>query len=249
MQLTKRATLSVALAFGLAANPAAYATETVYNVSQSYNQVVYNNSHPTWDTLFTGSFTFDSAAKTVSNLTGSLSQAMDGNTTWVPLTYQLSSIYDANLGGLLVSVFHQNTTNTFAGYNLPAANGMLVGGTFVAEPGWKTGGNITYGNQNAYATIFVNTTDPLAALTADQTAKLAYADCTSAGLMPRNGSGTICMTGWVDKTKANLAGGTMQGTYPITQSITAAVPEPETYAMFLAGIGMLGAIARRRKAG
>jgi hypothetical protein len=29
--------------------------------------------------------------------------------------------------------------------------------------------------------------------------------------------------------------------------ITAAVPEPETYAMFLAGIGLMGAIARRKK--
>ena len=31
-------------------------------------------------------------------------------------------------------------------------------------------------------------------------------------------------------------------------SVTAAVPEPETYAMLLAGLGLVGAIARRRKA-
>jgi len=31
-------------------------------------------------------------------------------------------------------------------------------------------------------------------------------------------------------------------------SITAAVPEPETYAMLLAGLGLIGAAARRRKA-
>ena len=30
--------------------------------------------------------------------------------------------------------------------------------------------------------------------------------------------------------------------------ITAAVPEPETYAMMLAGLGLLGVAARRRKA-
>jgi hypothetical protein len=32
-----------------------------------------------------------------------------------------------------------------------------------------------------------------------------------------------------------------------TEGITAAVPEPETYAMFLAGLGLIGGIARRRK--
>jgi len=30
-------------------------------------------------------------------------------------------------------------------------------------------------------------------------------------------------------------------------SITTAVPEPETYAMLLAGLGMIGAVVRRRK--
>jgi len=29
--------------------------------------------------------------------------------------------------------------------------------------------------------------------------------------------------------------------------ITAAVPEPETYAMLLAGLGLIGTIARRRR--
>jgi hypothetical protein len=39
------------------------------------------------------------------------------------------------------------------------------------------------------------------------------------------------------------------GTYSLTLSIdqTAPVPEPETYAMMLAGLGLLGFVARRRK--
>ncbi|MDD5481180.1 FxDxF family PEP-CTERM protein, partial [Rhodoferax sp.] len=33
----------------------------------------------------------------------------------------------------------------------------------------------------------------------------------------------------------------------LSSMTVAAVPEPETYAMLLAGLGMLGAVARRRK--
>ncbi|MDR1423835.1 MAG: FxDxF family PEP-CTERM protein [Azoarcus sp.] len=41
-----------------------------------------------------------------------------------------------------------------------------------------------------------------------------------------------------------------QGSYSIsiTSSPTLAVPEPETYAMLLAGLGIVGAVARRRRA-
>ena len=213
----------------LAGSAGAQAATTTYNVTQTYNQVVYDSNHPTWDTVFTGSFVFDSATQTVSNLTGSLSQAMSGNTTFRELTHQLSSVYDANLGGLLVSTFYQNSTDVFLG------------------GGFTTGGMKEFGNQNAYVTVFVNLANPTASLTAGQIDKLAYGDCTDGGLMGRSNPKT-CMTGWVNHAKANLAGGTMQGTYPITQTITAAVPEPETYAMFLAGLGLMAGIARRRAA-
>jgi hypothetical protein len=209
----------------LASVQLAEAHETTYNVTETFNQVVYNSSHPTWDTIFTGSFTFDHDTLTVSNLIGSLTQAMSGNTTFRPLNYQLSSVYDSVLGGLLVTSFYQNSTDVFQG------------------GGFATGGKYTYGNQNAYATIFVNTSDPSAALTQAQIGKLAYADCTSGGLMGTMG---VCMTGWVKDTNGIPgAGGTMQGTYPITQTISA-VPEPKTYALLLAGMGLIGAITRRR---
>jgi hypothetical protein len=43
---------------------------------------------------------------------------------------------------------------------------------------------------------------------------------------------------------------TFDGTITVAanKSITPPVPEPETYAMLLAGLGLMGAIARRRKA-
>ena len=47
-----------ALAAGLCAPIAAHAHTSTYQVSLSFNQVVYEASHPDWDTLFTGTFSF-----------------------------------------------------------------------------------------------------------------------------------------------------------------------------------------------
>jgi hypothetical protein len=146
------------------------------------------------------------------------------------LNYQLSSLYDATLGGLLVSAFYQNSTDVFMG------------------GGFATGGTTTFGNQNAYVTIFVNTVDPTAPLTEAQIAKLAYGDCTDGSLMGMGMSKTTCMTGWKGDPSIDISGGTMQGTWPITQTI-AAVPEADTWAMLLAGLGLVGFAARRRTLG
>lgn len=59
----------------IAGMPAAHAATTTYNVAERFNQVVYAST-PDRDTYFTGSFDFDSATQTVSNLQGLLSQAM-----------------------------------------------------------------------------------------------------------------------------------------------------------------------------
>jgi hypothetical protein len=216
----------------------AQAAVTTYNVTETFNQVVYNATNPDWDTIFKGTFTFDSATKTVSNLTGSLSAAMTGNTVWASLNYQLSTVADGT-DGLIVTVFKENTTNTFTG-------GVYGSGGF--GPNGKMGPVLTYGNFNAFASIYVPLADPTAALTQAQTDKLAYGDCTAAGLMGKTDP-KKCMAGWVAYTNGVPGpGGTMQGTYPNIQTITAAVPEPETYAMMLAGLGMMGFVARRRKA-
>lgn len=222
---------SLLLAAALAAGtPVAQAGTTSYNVSLAFNQVVYDLSNPDWDTFFTGSFDFDPDTLTVSNLKGTLSEAMTGNTQHVALDYQLAAQSDG-MGGLLVSVFAQNTTDVFAG------------------GGYVTGGKNTFGNFNAYVTIDVPLADPTASLSSAQVALLAYADCAAGGLMPMMlppEQRTVCMTGYVG-TEADLSGGTMQGTYPVSQSITAAVPEPEAYALFLAGLGLIAGVARRRK--
>lgn len=211
----------------LAASQASTAAITTYSVTGTFNQVVYDGANPAWDTIFTGTFDFDSDTMTVSDLQGTLTQAMTGNTSSRMLTHQLSSVYDAGLGGLLVSTFHQDSTDVF------------VGG------GFATGGTREFGNENAYVTIFVNTTDPTAALDDAQIARLAYADCTPGSLMGST-SPKMCMTGWARDTNGVLgAGGTMQGTWPITQTIVA-VPEPGMLGMTLAGLGLIAGIAIRR---
>ena len=165
------------------------------------------------NSIFIGGFTFDSTTGTVANLHGILSESMSGdklaypndNMTWLSLNNQLSSVYDATLGGLLVTTFLLPTTNTF--WTGTGGNGWDPGtgdGIYSSFPGANPG--------NAYARIFVSSADPTAPLTQGQTDKLAYADCTPGGMM-----GATCMTG------TTVAGygviGTMSG-YPISQTIT-----------------------------
>lgn len=146
------------------------------------------------DSGFTGSYTFDAAAGVVSNLRGVLLDGMNANT--VALTYQLSA-QSATLGGVsgqLVATFALSNTDTF------------IGG------GWAPGGIKTFGNYNAYALIFVPASDPTRVLTVDQINWLAYADCTTEGLMGNN-----CMTGTTVEAYGRT--GTM-GAYPMSQVTT-----------------------------
>ena len=162
------------------------------------------------DTIFTGSFTFDSTSKSVSNLTGSLTESMTkvngvygGPMTTVALANQLSSVPTVLDGasGLLVTTFALTTTDTFTG------GGFAPGGT--EYYGLLEG---TPNNHNAYAMIFVNTTDPTAVPTQAQIDKLAYADCTAGGMMMSS-----CMTG--TSVSGYGATGTMGG-YPLSLVIT-----------------------------
>jgi ABC-type Fe3+-hydroxamate transport system substrate-binding protein len=170
------------------------------------------------NSIFIGSFTFNSTTGTVLNLHGILSESMTGGAiaypndtmTWLTLNNQLSSapVTLGGANGLLVTTFMLNSTNTLS-------NNPAFGGTNGWSPG--TGSGLYYGFPganpgNAYAMIFVNTTNPTSALTQAQIDKLAYADCSSGGMM-----GSTCMTG------TTVAGygtaGSMSG-YPISQTIS-----------------------------
>ncbi len=227
----KKLVLACAALAAIAGASTAHATVTTYNVVETF----YEPETQPNNSIFTGSFSFDSVSKTVSNLQGFLTQSMTGGMggmTQVALNYQLSSVYDAALGGLLVTTFHNNSTNTFT--QMFGGDGWAPGSGFAIYSGFPG-----INQNNAYSRIFVNTNNPTAALTQAQIDKLAYADCTPGGMMM-----TTCMTG------TSVAGygvvGSMSG-YPVSQTITAAVPEPETYAMLLLGLGLIGGVARRQR--
>ncbi len=222
-------------------------------VQEAQAHVATYNVTTTWfepdtqprDSIFIGSFNYDEHTKTITSLIGKLSESMTGdqiaypndNMTWLNLNYQLASWYDSALGGSFAAVFKNPTTATFLGGGWTPEDGVASGGVYAGFP--KKGSN----PGNAYALIFVPD-DPLTALTQSQINKLAYADCAPGGMM-----GAVCMTGTSEAGYGAV--GTMSG-YPVSQVITlasvVAVPEADTYAMLMAGLGVMGYIARRRKA-
>jgi PEP-CTERM motif len=225
-------TASLLAAFGASAHEVTYSITTTW----------YEPDTQPKNTIFQGSFDFDEHTGTVSNLHGMLSESMTGSNasdmTWLTLSNQLVTWYDASLGGTFAAAFKNPTTATFwtgiGGDGWSPQAGIAVGGVY---NGFPVAGN---NPGNAYALIFVPD-DPTAALTQAQIDKLAYADCAPGGMMM-----AACMTGTSEAGYGAV--GTMSG-YPLSQTITLAqaVPEPGTYAMLLAGIGLMGLKLRRRQ--
>jgi hypothetical protein len=191
-------------AVGDGASSAPVDVVTHYNVMEVFLEPMTQPN----DSIFLGAFTLDSTTGTVSNLHGILSESMTGGATgypndtmtWLTLNYQLSAVSDGQ-GGLLITTFALNTTNTFSeGGFAPGSQGLYYGFPTATNPA-------AGGIGNAYAMIYVNLANPTAALTTTQINQLAYADCTAGGMM-----GDICMTGFSGK-------GTMGG-YPVSQVIS-----------------------------
>lgn len=67
--------------------------------------------------------------------------------------------------------------------------------------------------------------------------------------LPQSASSSATLVGsFVNVSKGNLTGQLQVQAYANGYTSVVAVPEPETYAMLLAGLGMIGAVARRRQA-
>jgi hypothetical protein len=243
----QKSLLLAALLSMIGSIPVAEAATRNYNVVTTW----YEPETQPNDSLFIGSFTYDDTTRSVSNLIGILSESMTGSDTtaypndsmtWLALNNPLVSWYDSSLHGTFAATFRNSSTTTFwtgvdgSGDGWSPQAGVATGGTYYGWPSESTG---IANPGNAYALIFIPD-NPLTPLTQAQIDKLAYADCAPGGMM-----GATCMTG--TSSPGYGAIGTMGG-IPVSQSITAAVPEPEIYAMFVAGLGLLGFVARRRRA-
>jgi hypothetical protein len=181
------------------------------------------------DTIFIGTFDYDTVTHTVSNLKGILSESMTGGDTgypndtmtWLTLDNQLASWHDPVLGGTFAATFKNTNTNTFTTNPLNGGTDGWSPGTGMAlYYGFPTGTSGIPNPGNAYALIFVPNA-PLTALTQAQIDKLAYADFAPGGMM-----GPVGMTG------TSVAGygavGTMDG-YPVEQVITYAGTAPDAF--------------------
>jgi hypothetical protein len=210
----------------------AEAALTSYNITATW----YEPETQPRDSIFKGTFDYDSVTHTVSNLKGFLSESMTGTNAsdmvWIPLNYQLANgdaahtytWHDAMLGGTFAATFFNNDYKTFwtatGGDGWSPQAGVDVGGVYYGFP------NPANNPGNAYALIFVPD-NPLAALTQAQIDRLAYAD-----FRPLVGPGGIDgggMMGAVGMTGVMFRGmgpngtnivGTMGG-YPVSQVITA----------------------------
>jgi hypothetical protein len=183
--------------YGAPASPVEVLTQ--YTVTATF----YEPDTQPNDSIFTGTFILNSTTGSVSDLQGTLTESMTGPPMQsVSLRHQLSSQSDGQ-GGLLVTTFALNTTNTFYGGGFAPTSGS---GLYDGYP------NRQESAANAYAMIYINPANPTATLTSAQLSRIAYADCTAGGMM-----GDVCMTG------TSIAGygmvGTMSG-FPVSQKIT-----------------------------
>ena len=170
------------------------------------------------DSIFVGTYTFNSSTGTVSGLRGRLSESMTGGPipypndtmTWVPLEHQLSSlpVLLDGVDGWLVTTFGLQTTDTLsADPKFGGTDGWAPGsgsGLYFGFPGVNPG--------NAYVRIFVNAANPTAVPAQGQIDKMAYADCAPGGMM-----GSTCMTGTSEAGYGTI--GTMGGR-PVSQITT-----------------------------
>ncbi|WP_347986682.1 hypothetical protein [Methylomonas sp. AM2-LC] len=208
--------------------PIAQASLTNYTVQETFFEPAYAGSE---NTIFNGSFTYDSSTQQITNLTGTLSEAMTGmmnggKQTLLNLSFDPVSSSSDGSGGIKASAFLLNTTAIYS-----------MGGTYNSTAAMKDASLA-----NAYITIDVSA-DQLngtaISLATSNFGNLFYGDCTPGGMM-----GPMCMTGWGAAGNAGSMGG-----YPISEvvTMTSAVPLPPAAWSFLTSLLGLLFVGKQRK--
>ena len=222
--------LKLAAVLGLVITGAstAQAVTTTYSVKETFYEPAY---HGMENTVFQGTFAYNSVSQQITNLTGTLSEAMTGMMhggvqTLLNLNYNpVASSIDMN-GGIMASAFLLNTTSIYK------MGGTYNSAAMMKDPNFA----------NAYATIYVSADQLSGAnmnLPGSAFGNLYYGDCQPGGLMMQ---GKMCMTGWGVAGTAGSMGG-----YPISEVVTA-VPSPSTVWTVLSGaIGLLFVTDQRKK--
>lgn len=225
--------LAMTTALAITGSPSAQASLVNYNVQEIFKEPAYGGKQ---NTVFDGTFTYDTVAKTITNLTGTLSEAMTPKTlggpqTLLNLNFNPVASKSDGKGGVIASAFLLNTTSIFSDGN------------------YNTNAYIENGNQNAYITINVSAaqlsgTNTMLASTSF--GNLYYGDCQPGGMM-----NNWCMTGWGSAGGTNTSSGSMGG-YPISEKVwgatPASVPLPPAAWTFLTGmIGLLFFGKRRNR--
>jgi hypothetical protein len=217
--------LATATVLAMTAASAAQASIVNYNVQETFMEPAYGGNQ---NTVFNGTFAYDTVAKTITSLTGTLSEAMTaglngGVQKLLNLNFNpLASTSDGN-GGVIASAFLLNTTSIYS-------DGAINTTALMKQSGIA----------NAYATIYVSA-DQLSGLApllpASSFSNLFYGDCQPGGMM-----GPMCMTGFGDANN----GGSMGG-FPISERVSA-VPLPPVVWTFLSGMIGLLFFGKKRKA-
>ena len=182
-----------------------------------------------WSTLGSGTLTFGSQTVNVgfSGPAAGLNQSYNFFSSY-PATYNtavnapsLPDLIQFNYGGSYTITFSQAVLNPVIALVSVGQSGLPVEYRFNAPFTILSQGNNQWGGDSTSFTTSGNT------------------------LIGREGNGVIQFQG----TYTSLSWTTPQQEYwhGITVGAVAAVPEPESYALLLAGLGLMGAVARRRK--
>jgi len=199
-------------------------TATVQAAIRSYNIEGIFFEPAAYDTVFTGTFDWDDATDTLSNLMGVMNSGMVTTDQNLNLSHHLATTIDQN-GMVTASVFKENTIDVFmyGGYQKGAA--FKYGITF--DPEYQ--GDLTP-NENAYFSFSFDKATMLADVNS-----IVYADCTPDGLM----GAIVCMTG------STLVGS--MNAVPLSLSISEVSAVPVPAAAWLCGGALMSLLAANRR--